>query len=54
MKKIVTWLALITFIIFVIDWGIVGLKILDVDYDITAGVYIGLISIVFFSSLSFM
>ena len=46
MKKIAIWLAVITFIIFVIDWGIIGLKILDGDYDITVGVYIGFISIV--------
>ncbi len=46
MKKIAVWLAVIAFIIFVIDWGVVGSKLLDGNYDITVGAYIGLISIV--------
>lgn len=45
MKKIAIGLAIITFIIFVIDWGIVGVKIFNGNYDIIVGVYMGLISI---------
>ena len=43
MKKIATWGLVIAFIIFVIDWGIIGLKLLDGNYDITTGAYIGAI-----------
>lgn len=46
MKKIVTWLAVISIIVFVIAWGIMGLKLLDNDYLITTEAYIGLISLV--------
>ena len=42
MKKYIPWIMFITFIIFIIDWGIVGLKLLDGNYDITVGAYIGL------------
>jgi len=42
-KKITTWGLVIAFIIFVIDWGIIGLKLLDGNYDITTGAYIGAI-----------
>ena len=48
MKKAAIWLAVISIIVFVIDWGIVGLKLLDSNYDITLGAYIGLVSIVVF------
>ena len=48
MKKIAKWMAVITLFIFIIAWGIIGLKLLDGDYDITVGAYIGVISIVVF------
>lgn len=48
MKKIATWLAVILIIVFVIAWGVMGLKILDNDYLITTEAYIGLISLVAF------
>lgn len=32
MKKTAVWLAVISIIIFVIAWGIIGLKILDGNY----------------------
>ena len=41
MKKIATWAAFTAFIIFLIDWGVIGLKLLDGNYDITSGAYIG-------------
>lgn len=41
MKKIVTWLTVISIIVFLIDWGVMGIKILDNDYNITAEAYIG-------------
>jgi len=43
MKKIMTWTALTAFVIFLVVWGVVGLKLLDGDYDITAWVYIALV-----------
>jgi hypothetical protein len=41
MRKAMMWLFVITLIVFVIDWGVVGVKLLDGDYDITTGAYIG-------------
>lgn len=41
MKKTAIWMAIVSFVVFVIDWGIVGLKLLDGDYDITVGAYVG-------------
>lgn len=42
MKKIATWVAVIAFIIFGVDWGVIGLKLLDGDYNIQVGAYLGL------------
>jgi len=48
MKKIATWMAVIAIIVFVITWGIIGLKILDSNYVFTTEAYIGLISLLIF------
>lgn len=48
MKKIAKWLAAISLAVFVIDWGVMGLKLLDSDYAITAEAYVGLVSFVAF------
>ena len=48
MKKVAKWLAVISIVIFVIAWGIMGLKLLDNNYLITTETYIGLFSLVFF------
>lgn len=48
MKKAAKLLAGISMIVFVADWGIMGLKILDNNYLITAEAYIGLISLAVF------
>lgn len=48
MKKVVKWLAVISIVVFIIAWGIMGLKILDNDYLITIEAYTGLISLVVF------
>ena len=48
MKKVVKWLAVISVVVFIIAWGIMGLKILDNDYLITIEAYTGLISLVVF------
>ena len=46
MKKIMAYLFLITLIVFIIDWGVVGIRILNHDYDITLRAYIGLVCVV--------
>ena len=48
MKKIAKWLAVISIAVFVIDWGVMGLKLLDNDYLITTEANIGLISLAVF------
>ena len=48
MKKIAKWLATISIIVFVIAWGVIGVKLLDNNYLITTEAYIGLISLVVF------
>lgn len=42
MKKIMFWISAVAIVVVAIDWGIVGLKLLDGDYDIIAEAYIGL------------
>ena len=48
MKKLAKWFAIISIVVFVIAWGIMGLKLLDSNYLITAEAYIGLISLIVF------
>ena len=48
MKKIAKWLAVISSVVFVIAWGIMGLKFLDNDYLITTEAYTGFICFVVF------
>ena len=43
MKKMMTYLFLVTTLIFVIDWGVLGIKIFDGNYDFTVEPYIGLV-----------
>lgn len=40
MKKVCIWLAVISAIILFITWGIVGVKLLDNNYDFIIEVYI--------------
>lgn len=55
MKKIVKWLAAISIIVFVIAWGIGGLKIYDAEYENNAWLYVGIVSImIFFCSLIYL
>ncbi|MBR5266995.1 MAG: hypothetical protein IKU20_02220 [Lachnospiraceae bacterium] len=52
MKKVATWLAVVSGIVFLIAWAIGGLMIYEGKYENNAWVYVGLISIVvFFCSL---
>lgn len=41
MKKITTWLLIIAIILFVIDWGVMGVKLLNGNYEIITEAYIG-------------
>ena len=43
MKKLIPWITAAAFLIFIIDWGIMGLKIFDNDYDITVEAVIGIV-----------
>ncbi len=40
MKKILTWVFVVSLIASFIDWGIVGLKIMNGEYDFTPLVYV--------------
>ena len=47
MKKTATWVLVIAFIVFLIDWGVMGIKLLDNDYNIMLEAYIGFVCWVF-------
>lgn len=54
-KKIAIWLLVISLIVFVITWGIVGVKILDNNYEFMTEAYIAYCSLaVFFVSLIYV
>lgn len=53
MKKIITWLLVIFLFFFAIDWGIMGLKIFNGNYDIIIEAYIGLICFIGFFGLHY-
>lgn len=44
MKKIIIWIFLITLFVFILDWGVMGVKLLNHNYNIMTEAYIGLIS----------
>lgn len=43
MKKITPWVIAISFVVFVVDWGVMGIKLLDGNYNITLEAYIALV-----------
>lgn len=45
MKRIMNWLYAIAIAVFVIDWSYVGIKLLNGEYDVTVGAYIGLVCV---------
>lgn len=52
MRKVANWTLGIAFIIALIDWGIMGLKLFDNDYNITVEAHISLVCfIVIFVSI---
>ena len=46
MKNFMPIITIITFLIFLIDWGILLLKLLDNNYNITTEAYIGVVCII--------
>ena len=46
MNKILFRLWLLALAVFAADWLIVGLKLLNGDYDITLGVYVALVCVI--------
>ena len=48
MKRGSFWLSVISIIVFAIAWGIIGLKILDNDYEFITEAYIAYSSLVLF------
>ncbi len=46
MNKILFRLWLLALAVFVVDWLIVGLKLLNGDYDITLGAYVALVCVI--------
>lgn len=41
MKKVVTWTLIISFFAFVVDWAVLGIKLLNGNYDVITEAYIG-------------
>lgn len=46
MKKLAKWGAALSIAVFVIAWGVMGVKLLNHDYRITAEAYTGLIALI--------
>ena len=46
MKKFISWIFALTITVLVIDWGIMGLKIFDNDYNIIVEAYIAFVCFV--------
>ena len=48
MKKFAIWMLILSGIVFVVAWGIVGLKIFNNEYDFVTEAYIAYASLVVF------
>ena len=46
MKKFISWIFALTITVLVIDWGIMGLKIFDNNYNITVEAHIAFVCFV--------
>lgn len=44
MKKVINWVLPIAFLVFVVDWAVMGVKIFMGNYDVIAEAYVGLAS----------
>ena len=45
MKKAMAWLFVASIRVLFIVWGILGIKLMNGEYDITAGAYVGLVCV---------
>lgn len=55
MKKIAIWTAVISIIIFIITWGVIGVKILNNEFEFMTEAYIAYGSLaIFFASLIYV
>ena len=45
MKKIACWVIAVTFLVFLISWGVMGVKIFNNDYDFHTEACVGLVCI---------
>lgn len=48
MKKITPWVITLSLVVFVVAWGVMGLKIHDGNYNLTLEAYIGLAALIVF------
>ena len=46
MKKVLFWLYIASLVVFVLDWAVAGIKLLNGDYDIATGAYVGLVCLI--------
>ncbi|MGI6315779.1 MAG: hypothetical protein ACOX17_03780 [Christensenellales bacterium] len=48
MKRILPWVQWIAFVILLTDWAVIGIQLLNGNYDVLAGGYVALISLLVF------
>jgi len=46
MKKIAPWMIAISLVVVVVAWGVMGMKLLDGNYDIICEAYITLVALI--------
>lgn len=46
MKQIRLWISVLAIAVFVIDWGVLGVKLFNGNYDVTVETYIGAVALV--------
>jgi len=52
LKKLTVWMMVISAVVFVIAWGVMGVKIYNGDYGFETEAYIGLVCLVVFTGSS--
>ncbi len=46
MRRILLGIWIVAVVVFFIDWGIVGLSLLTGNYEVQAGIYVGLVCMI--------
>lgn len=54
LRKVANWVLVIFFVIAIIDWGIMGIKLLDNNYNIIIEAYIGLVCFIVIITCAFI